>query len=239
MAKNKEYFHIKMDYLRIKLNHTIPDLIKDLDKMNQEIYTEIRNLNVFNMKKNSQTIIDFKGDFFIQKKAYNKIILFLNLLNKNNITYYINRIDFKIDTNSAVNPLNELKRGYWIGSSSKSFYQPILINKKNKQSLYSKFSDLNYNIVFYNKKENLKFSKNKKYKNYYEFRYKNQKVLNRLEIRMITKKACLEYLNLLNLKVKEETFIKESKKLLMKLSPKKEMKPSKNFIKYLNQAVLC
>lgn len=217
---NKSEYQLVYEHL-IKFFKITPD--DCISNFNKTIY-EKSGVNI--IIESSRIRILYKGEYFYCRKAYLKIITYLNELKYVfNGEIYLKRIDFKRHhlSNNPEFFLKDLKKNYWIKNSSKeSYYQPELLTKKNKNSTASYFKSNSFMIACYNKTEQIEMFKKKlnvlkrpkslnfykKQIQQYKNKFKKDDVIIRCEFRLLNKDICSFATGLIFMKLSEKTFLK-------------------------------
>lgn len=94
-----------------------------------------------------------KGEFFLKDSAWIQIRTFLNYILKGGFLFYLTRLDIcrHFLAKKCSEPLDDLKKGFWLLKTGNSFYQPELYVRDVKRSLGSYFKSTNLVISCYSK----------------------------------------------------------------------------------------
>lgn len=262
-------FSPKIDYLEIGIRMEKPIIfrgedmpvfyelqtkLKDLLGFKEEHKTEYgsKELYIFNGKnweiKNKTQKIVFKGEAFYSQKQWIKIKMLLKILDFYKVDWYLKRIDIRRNyiADSTIDPLEDLKNGFWINrASSQSFFQPELYRKQSK-NVGTYFKSDYFNISSYDKSEqikeletkinNKKTSKKNKdrfkkivFSFYREHRTKKHQI-KRFELKILKKSKANNFINNLRGHWLEEDFCYSVLKSFYESHPMKNKKiESKNF----------
>jgi len=177
-------FSPKIDYLEIGIRiekpiifrsednplfYEVLNKLKELLDFKEEHKTEFgsKELYIFNGKnleiRNKSQKVIFKGEAFYSQKQWIKIKMLVKILDFYKVDWYLKRIDIRRNyiADSTIDPLQDLKNGFWINrASSQSFFQPELYRKTSK-NVGTYFKSDYFNISSYDKSEQIKELENK------------------------------------------------------------------------------
>lgn len=94
-----------------------------------------------------------KGEYFLRSNAWIQIRTLLNYIHKGGFVFYLTRLDIcrHFLAQKCSEPLDDLKKGFWLLKTGNSFYQPELYVRDVKRSLGSYFKSTTLVISCYSK----------------------------------------------------------------------------------------
>lgn len=147
-----------------------------------KILYENEDKSIFLYVKDTQTSLQLKGKFFLNKNWEEVLVKIFKVISENSWHFHITRIDLALTYKTSLD-LNLI--------SKKLDYKNLLVRtyRKKKETTYIKASNSSIEVVLYDKSLQVNDVKDEKYKEMFKQEFSDTDSLKRLELRLKNKRT--------------------------------------------------